>query len=270
MTNDAFLYYNFGDWKNYGLAVPNFGNDTHTQNGVILNLTHVIGRNIQRVMWHKDARLRRPPTINTIQLIHKMCLRAIGILEGRAVPSGKLNLEPNHAMPAPEVFSVYPTPYFEVPNSWLKEYCGLALIALTEAMQHTENAQPLEISEDFFRDVGQYIRRIYRMMAIELLQIPKDEVDSPNFQISQEQFQTYNPTLWFSRTEMIDTVPDLENWPTEDDLKVLTDGIVVTSLPKLGRYPAGSPPVAGSGGASTNPDGSVVISKVTWPDDPGI
>ena len=72
------------------------------------------------------ARLRTPPSINTQTRIHKRCTRARSILAvraimaSRAVPANILNMETAHALPAPEEFLVYPTPYFKVRNQWLK------------------------------------------------------------------------------------------------------------------------------------------------------
>lgn len=237
MTDDSFLWYNVGQWDQYGLAVPNFGNDPNTQNSTIRNLVETFGRNLQAVMWHKDARLSTPPTINTLTRIHKLCVRVRDILASRAVPAGQPAMESAHAIPAPEMFRVYPTPYFLVRNSWMKEWCGLALIALTEAAQHQENASPLEISIDFAKLFGQYTQRIYQRMAVELIKVPLVEAQADNFTLTDAQLAAYNPSAWFTSTEMIDTVPDLINWPTEDDLKPLTDGIPYGVLPKLGRYP---------------------------------
>lgn len=64
--NDAFLWYNVGDWGRFGLAIPNFSNDTKSQNDTIRYLTDVVGRNLQAILWHPDARLRTPPSINTL------------------------------------------------------------------------------------------------------------------------------------------------------------------------------------------------------------
>jgi len=161
--NDAFLWYNVNEWGRYGLAIPNFSNDTKSQNDTIRYLTDVVGRNLQAILWHPDARLRTPPTINTLTRIHKLCTRARSILASRAVPSATLNMETAHALPAPEEFLVYPTPYFKVRNQWLKQYAGLMLIGLTEAVQHQENARPLEISEGFAGLIGQYVQRVYRL-----------------------------------------------------------------------------------------------------------
>ena len=92
MTNDAFRWYNVGAWSNYGLAVPNFSNDTQSQNDTIRYLTDVVGRNLQAILWHPDARLRTPPSINTLTRIHKLCTRARSILASRAVPAATLNM----------------------------------------------------------------------------------------------------------------------------------------------------------------------------------
>src|SRR5262245_8100380 len=137
--NDAFLWYNVPGWDDLGLAVANFGDDKTSQNGTIRYLVEVIGRNLASIMWQQDARTRVPPTINTIRRIHKLCTRVRDILAGRQVGPGQSRMEPAHAVPSPEAFIVYPTPYFLVRNGWLKEYCGYTLLALTEAMQHTEN-----------------------------------------------------------------------------------------------------------------------------------
>lgn len=247
MNNDAFLWYHVGDWGRFGLAIPNFSNDTRSQNDTIRYLTDVVGRNLQAILWHPDARLRTPPSINTLTRIHKLCTRARSILASRAVPANILNMETAHALPAPEEFLVYPTPYFKVRNQWLKQYAGLMLIGLTEAMQHQENARPLEISEGFAGLIGQYVHRVYRLMATELFRIPLADATKPDFTITEEQLAGYNPSAWFTSTELIDTVAPLDDWPTEDDLEVLTNGIPISHLPVLGRWPSGPSSTVGSG-----------------------
>lgn len=253
--NDAFLWYNVGDWGRFGLAIPNFSNDTKSQNDTIRYLTDVVGRNLQAILWHPDARLRTPPSINTLTRIHKLCTRARSILASRAVPAATLNMETAHALPAPEEFLVYPTPYFKVRNQWLKQYAGLMLLALTEAMQHQENARPLEISEGFAGLIGQYVQRVYRLMATELFRIPLADAAKPDFTISDSQLSGYNPSAWFTSTELLDTVAPLDDWPTEDDLEVLTNGIPISHLPVLGRWPSGPILASSVDGQTTAPVG---------------
>ena len=258
ITHDAFLYYNVGDWAKYGLAVPNWSDDSHSQNDTIRYLTQVMGRNLQAIMLHTDARLSTPPSINTLTRIHKLCTRARSILSSRAVPAGRPNMESMHAIPAAEVFLVYPTPYFKVRNQWLKQYCGLILLSLTEAMQHQENAKPIEISEAFAGLVGQYVQRVYRLMAIELFRVPDEEASAPDFTISNEQLAAYNPSAWFTSTEMIDTVPSLVDWPTEDMLYPLTEGIPITHLPQLNRWPS-QVPTGGTGSTAAPAKGESFV-----------
>lgn len=249
--NDALLWYNVGDWAKHGLAVPNFGNDQTSQNDTIRNLTEVIGRNLQGIMFHPDSRLRTPPSINTLTRVHKLVTRARSILAGRAVPANVPNLEPAHALPSPEQFLVFPTPYFKVRNAWLKQYAGLTLLCLTEAMQHQENARPIEISQTFAGHIGQYLHRVYRLMCTELFRVPLADAEKLDFTLSDEQLKSYNPGLWFTSTEMIDTVPSLEDWPTEDSLEVLTNGIAVGNLPQLPIWPTTGAPSQGSTAGSS-------------------
>lgn len=249
-TNDAFLWYNAGDWSRFGLAVPNWGSRRNSQNDTIRYLTDVIGRNLVGIMWHPDATLRTPPSINTLVRLHTLCTRARSIMSGRAVAPGTLNMEPVHALPAPEEFLVYPVPYFKVRNQWLKQYCGLSLLALTEAMQHTENSKPLEISTVFAGQIGQYIQRVYRMMSVELFKVPLADAGKPDFTLSAEQLSSYDPTKWFTSTEMIDQSASPDDQPTEDDLTILTDGIAISRLPLLSRWP--SSPEAGQTGSGVS------------------
>ena len=236
MRNDAFLWYNVPGWAEMGLAVPNYGNDTGTQNSTILQLTSLIGRASQDIMFHTDTRLRTPPSINTIIRIHKLCNRVRSIISSRAIAPGTPNMEATHAVPANEQFIVFPVPYFKVRNPWLKEYCGYALTALTEAFQHTENAKPIEVSLAFAGTISQYFQRINKLIAEEILQQNREKQAAVDYVIDDKVFATYDPSKWFTSTEMIDTVPMEQDIPTEDDLEPITNGIPVNQLPKLGRY----------------------------------
>jgi hypothetical protein len=239
--SDEVLWYNppGSIWGRLGYACPNFGDDPATLNNSIAYLVQVIGRNLSAVMHHGDADLRRPPSVNTLIRVHKLITRARSILAGRAVPPGQPRMEPVHATPAPEVFLIFPVPYFKVRNAWMKEWCGLALNALGELMQHTDNRVEFEIGLECAGLVSQYLQRIYVRMATELLQVPLAEASKPDFLLQEQVFAAYDPAKWFTSSELIDTVSPLDLVPTEDDLRVLTDGIPATQLVGLGRYPSG-------------------------------
>jgi hypothetical protein len=104
-------------------------------------------------------------------------------------------------------------------------------------MQHTENRKSLEISTAFAGTVGQYIKRVYINMAIELFGKTRAEATADGFALTDADFAAYNPGDFFTQTEMVDTVPRLDRVFTEDRLDVLAEGIPVTELPELHPWP---------------------------------
>jgi hypothetical protein len=231
LRTDAILHYNVGEFGDAGYAVPNWSNDVGSLNPQILDWTQLVGRNLFHIMHHEDADMRTPPSINTVKRIHKLYLRAGQILTGRAVPFGTDNMETQHARPAGEVFRVYPVPYFKVRNSFMRRWAELILYSLADAMQHTENAKEMEISTAFAGQVGQYLVRVYRNLAVELFGKTRDQVALEGFRLTDEELAGYNPAAFFTSTEMVDTVPRLDRRFTEDRLEVLSEGLPVTQLP---------------------------------------
>jgi hypothetical protein len=239
ITNtDAVLWYNVGVFGEAGYAVPNPSNDVGSLNPQVLDWVDLVGRNLFYLMHHEDVDLRVPPSINTCKRVHKLYLRAAAILSGRAVPPGQDNMEAHHSRPAGEAFRVYPIPYFKVRNPFLRRWSGLVLVSLAEAMQHTENRKEMEISTAFAGQVGQYLKRVYTNMAIELFGKTREQAWAPGFVLTDADLASYNPAAFFTSTEMVDTVPRLDRVFTEDRLELLAEGIPVTELPaNLGPWP---------------------------------
>lgn len=237
INTDAVLWYNVGQFGQLGYGVPNPSDDPGSLNPAILDLVHLTGRNLFHIMHHQDTDLRTPPSINTIRRVHKLYIRLGQILQSRAVPSGENDLETQHVQPAGEVFKVFPVPFFKVRNVFLKRWAEWIMIMLAEAMQHTENRKTMEISTNFAGQVGQYMTRVYTNLATELFGKTREEVRAPGFILSEAELISYNPSAFFTSTEMIDTVPHLGHVFTEDRLSVISDGIPVTSLPELQPWP---------------------------------
>lgn len=230
-NSDAILWYKVGIFGDAGYAVPNWSNDIGSLNPTILDWVQLVGRNLFHIMHHEDVDLRIPPSRNTLERVHKLYLRAGSILAGRAVPAGERNMEVQHVRPAGEVFRVFPVPFFKVRNPFLRRWAELVLISLAEAMQHTENRKEMEISTAFAGQVGQYLRRVYENMAIELFGKQRAEAMASGFVLTEADFAAYNPSEFFTATEMVDTVPRLDRVLTEDRLELLAEGIPVTQLP---------------------------------------
>ena len=240
LTNtDAILHYNVGIFGEAGYAVPNWSNDVGSLNPTIIDWVQLVGRNLFHIMHHEDVDLRIPPSRNTLERIHKLYLRAANILAGRAVPPGERNMEVGHVRPAGEVFRVFPVPYFRVRNPFLKRWAELVLLSLSEAMQHTENRKEMEVSTAFAGQMGQYLRRLYSNMGIELFGKTREVAMADGFLLTEADFDAYNPASFFTSTEMIDTVPRLDYVMTEDRLELLAEGILVTELPAdISPWPA--------------------------------
>lgn len=232
VTNtDAVLWYNVGNFGKAGYAVPNWSNDFGTLNPNIASLVNLVGSNLFTIMQYQDADLSTPPSINTLTRIHRLYLRYMSILASRAVPPGTPDMETEHSRPAGQVFLVYPCPYFAVRNPYMQYWAGLILMMLAEMMQHTENRKEVEISTTFANDVGQYMKRVYQNMCIELFQKPKATVIADGFALQDADLASYDPTKFFTSVEMTDTVPPLNMVFTEDELSVLRAGIPISQLP---------------------------------------
>lgn len=262
--SDEILWYNVGVWGRLGYACPNFGQDPTTLNETINYLTQVVGRNLFAIMQHSDADLRVPPSINTLTRVHKLITRARAILAGRALAPATPRMEPTHSTPAPQPFLVYPCPYWRVRSPWLKEWCGLILYSLGEAMQHTENRVEYEISTAFAGTVGQFYQRIYVRMAVELFGVDSKVASDPTFTLSDDQLKSYDPSKFFTSTELIDVVPAFTDLPTEEDMRVLSDGIPASQLLNLSSYPSSGPaPIAANGQPAQTVDGSAGVASAT-------
>lgn len=257
VTNtDAVLWYNVGVFGDAGYAVPNWSDDVGSLNPQILDFVEMAGRNLFTIMHHEDADLRIPPSINTLKRVHKLRMRCAQILTGRAVPSGEDNMEVTHSNPAGGVFLVFPVPYFKMRNIYMRRWGGLILMSICEAMQHTENRKEMEISINFAGQVGQYIERVYQNMAIEMFNKDRATVKDPKFVLTDDDFSKYNPSSFFTSTELVDTVPRLDRTFTEDRLQLLSEGIPVTELPELAPWPVNLTNYY----AATRTDGTVVAS----------
>lgn len=251
VTSDTVRWYNVGKFGEAGYAVPAWGDDIATMNPNIVELTDLIGQNLFALMHQEDVDMRTPPSINSLRAIHNLYVRAGQILTARAVPPGQVEFRTTHVSPQATVFKVYPVPMFKVRNPHLKRWAGLTLMLLSEMMQHTENRKTMEITTTFAGDVGQYLTRIYRNMATELFGKTAADADKPGFLLTDADFTAYNPAKFFTRTELVDTVPPFATVFTEDQLDVLRQGIPVTMLPQLTTWPGLLIPGDFTGGASS-------------------
>lgn len=249
---DEPLWYNNGVWGSLGYAVPNVGIDPRSLNSGIWYLVNTIGRNLFAIMHSVDCDLHSPPSINTLLTVKKLIERAATIIGSRAVPDNVRQLTGVHDDPAPKDFLIYPVPYFRVNNAWLQEWCGLCLMALTEAIQHTENRRSFDFSTGFGGLIGQYLSRIYIRLAVEFFGDTMSNVTvvdanenltlKPGYTIPQTLISAYSTAAQFTSTEMVDLSPPTYTRPSAIDLAVLAAGIPATQLVNLQKFPSGALP----------------------------
>lgn len=237
---DEHLWYNNGIFGQLGYAVPNFGNDPSTLNSGIFDLVDIMGKNLFAIMKSDDADMTVPPSINTMVRVHRLINRARTIMANRARPLATPELEGVHVTPAEHVFLIYPIPFFKVRNRFLREVANYGMFAISEAIQHTENRKSFDYTTQFSGLIGQYLQRVYRTMATEFFGVPLADANKPDFTLTDAQLAAYDPSKYFTPTEMVDTVPKFANVPTEDDLVVLATGIPATQLVGLAKYPGGA------------------------------
>ncbi len=235
-------------WAQAGYAVPNLAGKNFTMNSGIAELFTVIGRNFFELMHEPDIRFSVPPNIKMLAEVHQLVLRCRQIIAARALPYAQARFDPLHATPNPQVFMVYPVPYFggAVKQPQIKEWAGLALALLSEMAQHTDNELCYELSINFGAMVGQYMQRIYGLMAIEFFGYGQTALTNPAFVLTPADFAAYDPTKWFTSVEMTDERFDMGWQPNSNDMRAIR-GIPANQLVGLTDFPTDLPvPMGGT------------------------
>lgn len=266
LRTDSILHYVAGgEIDNYGLAVPNWSDDVQSVNETLVQLVELTGQNLLLIMTGNDARMSTAPFIDTIRLIHSLYVRFGNILNAAARKPNQSRFQGVHATPQVLIPKVYPIPFYNVRNRFLKEMAGLILGAMTEMLQHSENAIPYDISEDCAKGIWKFFKRAYEKLATGLFGIAPAEAEKPDFLLTEEQLSAYNPSAVLSSVERIDTVADISQIMTEDMMRVIRYGIPVNELPDLQPF---SQPVLGTSNTSTvttQPTNGAIFSPTNSP-----
>ena len=241
-------------WAQAGYAVPNLMGKLFTLNLPIAELFKTVGRNLFEILHEPDVRFSKPPNVKLLAEVHQLVMRARQIIGARAIPPNQARFDPQHAQPNPQVFIVYPIPYFgaAIRQPQILEWAGLMLALLSEMSQHTDNEYAYEITTDFGGMAGQYFTRMYFLMAVEFFGYSAAQANAPGFTLSPADFANYNPNQWFTSVEMTDERFDLGWQPTSNDLRAIR-GLPANQLVGLCDYPSGQLPAIGGTPTPTNP-----------------
>ncbi len=239
---DEILWYDNGVWGKSGYALPNPGGKTWTNNTVIFGLVQLIGRNLFELMHRPDARFYKPPHYQFWYDLHQLIITARKRMSDRMrMPNDANGLVPKHVTPAPRVFLSYPVPFFgeRIRQPDIREYCGLALMLQSECMQHNDNEHVAYITDQFAATVGGYLQEILVLFSTKYFGKTRAEAYARDFQLTDADFQSYDPASIMTSVEMTEERPPLQWWPTENDLSQIRGLPINQSLLMSKRWPVG-------------------------------
>jgi hypothetical protein len=156
--------------------------------------------------------------------LHQLIVTARKRLADRQrLPNDSNGLVVEHASPAPQVFLAWPIPFFgeRVRQPDIREYAQLALLMLSEMMQHSENELPTYITDSFAAKIGQYLREILALMATKYFGYTRAQAYDPAFALQAADFANYDPSKVMTSVEMTEERPPVQWWPTETDLTAI-------------------------------------------------
>ena len=164
--SDSPPWYRNGAWGELGCAVPQTGKYLHTSSTPIWELVDIAGRQMFHVLWqYDDRKFESPPSKNCLWEVYQLVTIARKRISDRTYgPEENVPL-PTHAKPAPEMFKLYPIPFYGrmgCTNSFLYEAALQTMLMLTEAMEHADNERQQYVTTSFFQAMAPYLQGILR------------------------------------------------------------------------------------------------------------
>jgi len=266
---DEILWYNNGIWGDAGYAMFNPMGKTLSSNIDIFMMHSLCGKVLFELMHERDAvGFTGPPHKQWLYELYQMLFvtrkRLNDLTRTKSDGNG---LDVSHAQPAPQMFVVYPIPFFggRVRQADCLKYATIALLMLSEMAQHADNDRVGYVTEGFSSSIGQYVQEILAQMGMKFFGYKRAEAYAPNFEIKDADFTNYDPSKLMISTELIDERPPQQAWPTTNDLARIEALPVAQAILFAKRWPItnslffGDPssfPGIGQGGqnANTNPN----------------
>ena len=155
----------------------------------------------------------------------------------------------------------------------IREYAQLALLMLSEMMQHSENELATYITDHFASTVGQYLREILALMATKYFGYTRAQAYDPAFALGDADFANYDPSKVMTSVEMTEERPPAQWWPTESDLSAIRAIPYNEALVLAKRWPAtavlGGTATSGTTTGTTAAGGPPAPATSTFVDPPG-
>ena len=239
---DEILWYDNGKWGSAGYAIPNPSGKTWTNNTVIYQIFTLIGRVMFDLCHREDVKFFRAPHKQFWFELHQMIVTARKRLNDRMrAPNDSNGFTPQHVTPTPQIFTVYPVPFFgeRVRQPDIREYIGLALMGLSEMMQHSDNDHTTYVTPEFCGQIGKYLQEILALFSTKYFGKTREEAYKPDFALVDADFQAYDPSKVMTSVEMSEERPPIQWWPTENDLSQIRGLPINEALLLAKRWPVG-------------------------------
>lgn len=239
---DEVLWYDNEKWGRAGYAIPNPAGKTWTNNSVIYQLVQLVGRNLFELAHREDVKFYTAPHKQFWFDLHQLIITARKRLRDRMRDEADSNgLVTQHVTPVPQVFIVYPVPYFgeRIRQPDVREYTQLTLMLLSEMMQHSDNERVTHVTPTFVAKSGEYLREILALFATKYFGKSREVAYAIDFALADEDFQTYKPSTVMTSVEMTEERPPLQWWPTENDLSQIRGLPINEALVLAKRWPVG-------------------------------
>lgn len=270
---DEPLFYDNGKWGASGYAIPNPGGKTWTNNAIIYGFVEVVGRVLFELAHREDVKFYRAPHKQFWFDLHQMIITGRKRLSDRMrAPNDSNGLVPQHATPAPKVFLCYPVPLFgeRVRQQDVREYIGLTLLMLSEAMQHSDNDHATYVTPEFCGQIGTYLQEILALFSTKYFGKTRVDAYKPDFKLADADFAAYDPAKVLTSVEMTEERPPVQWWPTENDLSQIRGLQINEALLLCKRWPTSDWRAMADGnvfpdptrqGNETNTQGSGVVPE---------
>ncbi len=239
---DEILWYDNGKFGNAGYAIPNPGGKTWTNNSVIFQIVQLVGRNLFELTHREDVKFYGAPHKQFWFDLHQLIITARKRLNDRLrAPNDGNGLTTMHVTPVPQVFMVYPVPYFgeRIRQPDVREYTQLSLMALSEMMQHSDNDKATYVTPQFAGTVGKYLQEILALFATKYFGYARADAYAPDFTLKDSDFTGYDPSKVMTSVEMTEERPPVQWWPTENDLSQIRGLPINEALLLAKRWPVG-------------------------------
>jgi hypothetical protein len=253
---DEILHYNNGKWGEAGYACPNPGGKVWTTNSVIAEFVDIVGRNLFELAHREDVKFYAPPHKQFWYDVHQLIVTGRKRLNDRTRgPADNNGLVPQHAAPNPQVFLVYPLPYFgeRVRQLDVREYIRLGLMLLGEVMQNSDNERSTYITPAFAGQASKYLQEIMALFCTKYFGKTRAQAYAADFVLADADFQAYDPTKVLTSVELTEERPPVQWWPTENDLSQIRGIPINEALMLCQRWPSTAWLAQANGNVFTQP-----------------